>query len=470
MAKLFPNSFLRDMRRLLFITTALFISTSIAAQSSALKQQTIGFIEKNKNAITAWSDSIWTYAEPSFGEHRSVKLLTGILKANGFTVQENVCGSPFLFIASYGTAKPVIGLFGEYDADPNSSNKVVPRKEELVPGGYGHGGGHNLLGVGSLATALAIKELISQRKLNATIRYYGSTSEGTQGTRAWLARDGYFDDLDFSLYWHPSPVTRPSTSTWDAMIDMEGSMTAANQLQTAAAVFMEQLEKLKLSNSALGSFDFHFKNWKNDGDPVPDTIAFTLFMQFAFQEDANSRLNRIRNVADSLKKNAGVNISIKVKRAMHQFLPNVTASKIIQANMEQLGPIQYNREDIDFSMAMLKHIGSETHTIRDTVMSFSESPRRISRYGYASDIGEASWIAPEVYFVVKSLPYGISMHSWQNAAFTAHSIGHKGMLHAAKLMSMTIIDYVLNKKLQDDIRAEFHQKTADYKYKPIIEK
>src|SRR5688572_3966221 len=191
------------------------------------KQNAIEFIENHEEQLVTWSNQVWEFAEPSLRETKSAKLLVNILKAEGFTIQENVSGMPTVFIATYGTAQPVVGLFGEYDADPNASNKIVPRHEELVSGGYGHGGHHNLLAIGSLGTVLAIKNLIQQGRLNCTLKYYGTTAEGSIGAKTYLARDGYFDDLDFSLYWHPAPATWASTRPWDSLIDFDIIFSAA---------------------------------------------------------------------------------------------------------------------------------------------------------------------------------------------------------------------------------------------------
>src|SRR5688572_8971513 len=205
---------------------SLFLSIEVLFAQPETKQKenkslVVRFIDQHQDDLISWSNKIWNYAEPSFGEFESSKLLIEVLRKEGFTVEENICGLSTVFTATYGAGKPVVGLYGEYDADPNASNKIVPRNDALIPGGYGHGGGHNLLGVGSLGAALAIKNLIDRKKLNCTIRYYGSTAEGSMGVKAYLARDKYFNDLDFSLYWHPSPVTSASTSTWDALIEFD---------------------------------------------------------------------------------------------------------------------------------------------------------------------------------------------------------------------------------------------------------
>jgi aminobenzoyl-glutamate utilization protein B len=149
------------MIKLRFIFSMLFLPALVFAQTGKLlskdKATVIGYIDQHKDSLIKWSKQIWEYAESSFNEIKSSQLLIDILQKEGFIIEKNLCGLPTVFMASYGKGKPVIGLYGEYDADANASNKTVPRKDELVTGGYGHGGHHNLLGVGSLGAALAIK-------------------------------------------------------------------------------------------------------------------------------------------------------------------------------------------------------------------------------------------------------------------------------------------------------------------------
>ena len=60
------------------------------------------------------------------------------------------------------------------------------------------------------------------------------------------------------------------------------------------------------------------------------------------------------------------------------------------------------------------------------------------------------------------------MHQWPGTAFSAHAIGHKGMLKASKILSMTIIDYVESKSLQEAILDDFKRNKKSYNYKSIL--
>jgi aminobenzoyl-glutamate utilization protein B len=48
------------------------------------------------------------------------------------------------------------------------------------------------------------------------------------------------------------------------------------------------------------------------------------------------------------------------------------------------------------------------------------------------------------------------------------SIGHKGLLYAAKGMAATMVDLVEDAKLLQAIQAEFREKTKGVVYKPFV--
>lgn len=49
------------------------------------------------------------------------------------------------------------------------------------------------------------------------------------------------------------------------------------------------------------------------------------------------------------------------------------------------------------------------------------------------------------------------------------SIGHKGMVYAAKAMSMTMVDLFENKKLVEKVQEEFKTRKGDEVYEPMID-
>lgn len=83
-----------------------------------LKNQTIEWVEKNKNRFFEISDAIWENPELSMQEYFASDILTNFLSAEGFIVRKGIAGMPTAFVASYGCEGPTIGFTCEYDALP----------------------------------------------------------------------------------------------------------------------------------------------------------------------------------------------------------------------------------------------------------------------------------------------------------------------------------------------------------------
>ena len=126
-----------------------------------MKNTIYDYIQSRADEFIGISDKIWEYAELSLNEYQSVACYLDFLRREGFSIREQVANVPTAFCASYGEGRPRIGILAEYDALSSLSQKPgLAQKDPLVPGGHGHGCGHNLLGAGSLAAAVTIKKLI----------------------------------------------------------------------------------------------------------------------------------------------------------------------------------------------------------------------------------------------------------------------------------------------------------------------
>lgn len=465
--------------KVIFFIIALLPAIAFPQKLSRTKADAIKYLDGQQSSLIKWNDEIWKFAEPPLREVKSSALLIDVFKKAGFTVQENVSGFSTVFIATYGKGKPVIGLFGEYDADAGASNKVVPYKDPLVQDGYGHGGHHNVLGVASCGAALAIKHLIDKGKLNCTIRYYGTTDEGGFGSKNYLARDGYFNDLDLSLYWHPAPGTWASTAKWDGMIESEIIITSTRHnimrkpvQPTTLDAFEEIITRLQSMRKQMTPgirINYSFKQKEDNLNHVSDTIKIKVRIQCANQRDVNRMYDSVKSIVVQAGKIKEVSVSHSVTRAKHQFLASVSGTKVAHNNIALLGPISYNDDEQQFVKAMQKFLNIKEDGIEDRVFPFNDESEKPEAYGFSSDIGDASWIAPEIYFTVRTLP-SVPMHQWPGAAFSSHSIAHKGMLYTSKVLAMTIIDFVESTEIQTEIRKEFEQKTKDYKYTSQLKK
>ena len=118
-------------------------------------------IDKKQDKLTSLSDEIWGYAETAFTEFQSVEALQKFFESEGFLVTPHAYGVETAFRAEYGSGIPRVGVLGEFDALSGLSQvSDLIEKKAVTEGASGHGCGHNLLGVGSAAAALAIKKYL----------------------------------------------------------------------------------------------------------------------------------------------------------------------------------------------------------------------------------------------------------------------------------------------------------------------
>ncbi len=138
------------------------------------KRSAVAAIEKNAVLVQEVAHKVWEYAELSLEETKSARLFCDVCRAQGFTVTEGISGIDTAFSASFGRGKPVIGILAEYDALSGLSQVAGSTEEKpFVPGGNGHGCGHNLLGAGALAAALGVKTYLEETGAEGTVILYG---------------------------------------------------------------------------------------------------------------------------------------------------------------------------------------------------------------------------------------------------------------------------------------------------------
>src|SRR3954468_8107708 len=151
-------------------------------------------IDAKREKYAGVAKEIWGFAEVGYQEHKSSALLQQELKAAGFQVRAGAAGLPTAFVATFGSGKPVIAIIGEFDALPGLSQEAqTGTRHAIEENAPGHGCGHNLLGTGALAAAVAVKEWLGGRPSRPTRHHREPGGEGGSG-KVYMIRAGLFSD------------------------------------------------------------------------------------------------------------------------------------------------------------------------------------------------------------------------------------------------------------------------------------
>lgn len=441
------------------------------------KEAVIRYIESIQDELIKVSDTIWANPEIGLEEYKSSKLLADFAEKNGFKVERGISGMPTAFVASYGTGKPVIGITGEYDALPGLSQKVIPKKEALIEGGLGHGCGHNLIGTGSLGTVLAIKTLIENGSIKGTIRYYGTPAEENYGGKLYMARDGYFDDLDICLNWHPWDLTKTylkdSYAIFDYSIRFHGKTAHASAYPWDGRSALDAVESFVnginlLREHVKPTVRMHYVITKGGDIPnvVPDNTEVWLWTRDYDMSNLFSLDERIKNIAKGASMIAGVEQEIILNSGMFNTLPNKKGTELLQSNMELLGPISFSKNENEFADQIQNESGLKRTGMRSIPLSLNEA--LVEPTSSASDIGDVSWIVPVITLFTASIPEGVPGHSWGSTACYGSTIGQKGMIYSSKALALTMIDLYKNPDLLNEIKKEFAERKGTIVYKTML--
>ena len=458
------------------------------------KQLLYNAVEAKASVITDLSDRIWEFAELSMEEHRSAESYIEILKAEGFTVEENLCGIPTAFLGKYGNEKPVIGILGEYDALSGLSQ--VPcstTKESLVPGGNGHGCGHNLLGAGSLGAAIALKEQIQAGNLHGTVVFYGCPGEEGCAGKTFMARDGMFRDLDAALCWHPGDTNEVTTGSNAASLQVEYTFTgtaahAAGDPEHGRSA----LDAAELMNIGVQFLREHISktcclhySFLDAGGVSPNVVQPTAKVLYMVRgenvREAKALLARVNKIAQGAALMTETTFTTRQIDGTSDTVSNTVLEELIYANLQQAPLPCYTPEEEAFAAQMKatcgdpvvpgdgcridKKVKSQISKLTDGgklplnnfIMPYVPSSQMSPG---STDVGDVSWLAPTAQFTTATWVSGSPGHSWQNVATGRSSVAHKGMLMAAKVLAATAADLMEQPEILSKAREEFAETTA----------
>lgn len=459
------------------------------------KQKLYDCIEENAQRFIDISDKIWEFAELSLNEYKSAGCYVDFLRKEGFYVEEGVAGVATAFTGVYGQGRPVIGILGEYDALSSLSQKPgIACKEPLVPSGNGHGCGHNLLGAGSLAAAVAVKRMIEAGELSGTVVFYGCPGEEGCAGKTFMARAGMFKDLDAALTWHPGDTNEIITGSNAACLQYTYSFTGV-AAHAAGDPYngRSALDAAELMNIGVQFLREHMRqgesvhySFLDVGGPSPNVVQPTATVLYMVRSDnvrnARTLLERVHDIARGAALMTGTEVTWKQVDGTASTLSNQILEKLLHANLTQAPMPEYSDEEISLAREIHATYPHDNlpgvaqrfdHGVRDYVRQVTKrGTRALNNFVMpyvpsdfmepgSTDVGDVSWLTPTAQFNAVTWTSNSPGHSWQNVSMGKTSIAHKGMLYAAKVLAGAAADLMENPVYLAGARTEFDENVGE---------
>lgn len=472
------------------------------------KQQMYEYLEEKKPVLTNLSDRIWEYAETAFEEFQSAALIQDVLRNHDFTVEAPIGKIKTAFCGTYGSGRPVIGILAEFDALNGLSQKAHSAVQQpLVRSGNGHGCGHNLFAGGSVGAALAVKEYLETNHLPGTIKLFGCPGEEGGSGKAFMAREGVFQGLDAALAWHPMEVNAifdiEFLANYQVLYTFKGKAAhaaAAPHLGRSAldAVELMDVGANYLREHIISDARIHYAI-TNSGGYSPNVVQSSASVLYLIRAPKTFQVEeiyqRINQIAQGAAMMTGTDVQIDFIKACAEVVPNRFLSNILYENLKQQKLPEYTPEELSFAQEIAKTTPSSEDRALDSLNRFRGSlsdeeihrcagqlhgkdlcdiilpfhkEGQCARLTMSSDVGDVSWNVPTAQIVTACYALGTPEHSWQLVSQDKTSIGHKGMLLAAKTLAGAAVDLLEKPELVEKARQEFEKRLDGQTYRCAI--
>jgi aminobenzoyl-glutamate utilization protein B len=222
---------------------------------------------------------------------------------------------------------------------------------------------------------------------------------------------------------------------------------------------------------------------------VPEEAEVYYFLRANKPKDLADVRERVRKIAEGAAMMTETRVEITFEDGCSAVINNHYLADLQYKAMELIGPITYTQEEIDFAQAINDAFPGDNGYYVDRIIERIKPPpeyqvileeyRQQPLIGHnfpaidenfimtgSTDVGDLSRVTPVSMLRTTCNPTGVPGHSWGNVASCGMSIGHKGMLHAAKIMAATAVELYSQPEHLIEIRQEFEASTNGQPYVP----
>lgn len=451
-------------------------------------------VESRRDETGRLMRDIWGFSELYFQESRSAQALSQALEKEGFSIETHLADIPTAFCATFGSEGPVIGFLGEYDALPALSQKAGCWHKEPVTDedGAGHGCGHNCLGAGSFAAALALKEYLVKTGTKATVKYFGCPAEENGGGKVFMARAGVFEGLDAVFTWHPGTANYTmgvsSLAVVSAMYHFTGKATHASASPHLGRSALDAVELMNvgvnyLREHIIPQARVHYA-YIDAGGKAPNVVQDHATVYYYVRAPKVCQdmeiFERVNDVARGAALMTGTEMRYEIVDSLADYVPNKTLSQLLNDSMQELGAPVFSQEELALaahfsdtlteeekqacreSTALLAGVSPDIY--QDQLMD-DHLPDYLHQPGTvlpgSTDVGDVSYCAPTAQCQCATVAFGTGGHSWQMTAQGASDAALKGTLFAAKAMALAAAKAIEQPELLAQAKEEHRKNCPD---------
>jgi amidohydrolase len=379
-------------------------------------------IDEHREALAALALKIHSNPELRFEERRAAGWIADAVGAlAGVSVQRPVGGLETALEARAGAGAHTVAILAEYDALPH----------------VGHACGHNLIAAGAVGAFVALAAVLREHPTLGAVRLVGTPAEEGGGGKILLLEAGVFDHVDAAMMFHPFDrdlLAHPTLANVWIQFEFSGKASHA-----AIAPWDGQSALSAVTNTfhLIDSQRVHFRDgvrvhgYVTHGGEAVNIIAAKASCEFSVRATNVHELQRVRSIVERCAQAAAlagdVRLEMTVRRGYKDLVNNMPLADAFGAHLRALG----------------------------------RAPRRTDPNAGAgsTDMGDISHAVPSIHpWVAICDENETTCHQHAFAQCAGSPRGVDAMIHAAKAMARTALDYLQDESLRASVREAWEER------------
>ena len=358
------------------------------------------WLDNHRDELIQKSCYIFEHPETAYKEKLSSKCLADYLETQGFQIEWNTAGIETAFTAAWTNSDIDITKIQPAGKNVSSSNEVPI--------------------IGFLAEYDALPEIG---------RVYGCPAEEIMSGKIIMDEQNVFDDLSIAVTWHPFDRNRVSNDIWQAQdiknYTFHGVSAHASRSPESGR---SALDAAELMNIGVNYLREHVTD---------DVRMHYAYMDNGIRSTKRSRTEDASKRVDACAKGAammtGTTVDIELVGSCMEMKVNRPLVEVYYEAMTHIPTPEYTDAELDFAKDISEKAGlmnngkyfAGLYPLEDTPVPLS----------IGTDASQVSHTVPLITISAATMCHGTALHHWAAREQAGMSIGHKGMLYAARCMA-----------------------------------
>lgn len=326
-----------------------------------------------------------------------------------------------------------------------------------------------VIGTASLGAAIAIKRFLETQKCPGTVILFGCPGEEGGSGKAFMARDGVFDELDAALCWHPDENTgvrvQTSLANCQVLYKFNGKAAHAGAEPHLGRSALDAVELMDvganyLREHMIDQARVHYAI-TDAGGFSPNVVQPHAEVLYLIRAPRSAQVKelyeRVNDIARGAALMTGTTVEIDFVKACSDTILNDTLQRVLYEKMAQIGVPEITEADETFAReltetALMEYPKADpVHPIHDELLPYTG---QIEYECGSTDVGDVSWVCPTVQAKAATWAFGTPCHSWQAVTQGVMPLAHKMTLYIAKSLAAMGAELMVNAELLERAKQE----------------